>query len=72
MINEEWFRRLRFDDDHHLELGDIRLTIGQQEEILAALMKWKATAEELNDALGLMSRDRNYWHDMATRGGGNG
>jgi hypothetical protein len=36
-INEEWFKKLRFDDNHHLGLGDIRLTIGQQEEILAAL-----------------------------------
>lgn len=27
------FEQLRFDKNHHLGLGDIRLTIGQQEEI---------------------------------------
>lgn len=27
------FEQLRFDKDYHLGLGDIRLTIGQQEEI---------------------------------------
>ena len=27
------FEQLRFDKDHHLGMGDIRLTIGQQEEI---------------------------------------
>lgn len=29
----EYFKQLRFDKNHHLGLGDIRLTIGQQEEI---------------------------------------
>jgi len=29
----EHFRQLRFDKNHHLGLGDIRLTIAQQEEI---------------------------------------
>lgn len=27
------FEQLRFDKDHHLGMGDIRLTIGMQEEI---------------------------------------
>ena len=27
------FEQLRFDKNHHLGLGDIRLTLGQQEEI---------------------------------------
>ena len=31
---EEYFKKLRFDKNHHLGLGDIRLTIGQQEEIV--------------------------------------
>ena len=31
---KEYFEKLRFDKDHHTELGDIRLTIGQQEEII--------------------------------------
>jgi hypothetical protein len=29
----KYFEQLRFDKNHHLGLGDIRLTIGQQEEI---------------------------------------
>ena len=31
---KEYFNKLRHDDKHHLGLGDIRLTIGQQEEII--------------------------------------
>ena len=31
---EEYFKKLRFYNKHHLGLGDIRLTIGQQEEII--------------------------------------
>ena len=45
-----------------------------KEEIIklnSELMKWKATAEELNDALALMSRDRDYWQFIAQKGGGN-
>ena len=63
MINEEWFKKLRFDEYHHLGLGDIRLTIGQQEEILAEITsldflhkldhsladQWRAKNEELNE-----------------------
>ena len=30
MVN---FKKLRFDSAHHLGLGDIRLTLGQQQEI---------------------------------------
>jgi len=30
----EYFEKLRFDDKHHLGLGDIRLTMAQQEEII--------------------------------------
>ena len=29
-----YFEKLRHDNNHHLGLGDIRLTIGQQEEII--------------------------------------
>ena len=37
-VKTEWdlrkfFEQLRFDKNHHLGLGDIRLTISQQEEI---------------------------------------
>lgn len=31
---KEYFSKLRHDPDHHLGLGDIRITIGMQEEIL--------------------------------------
>lgn len=31
---EKYFKKLRFDQNHHLGMGDIRLTIAQQEEIL--------------------------------------
>lgn len=33
----KYFEQLRFDKNHHLGMGDIRLTIGQQEEICALL-----------------------------------
>ena len=37
-VKSDWdlrkcFEQLRFDKNHHLGLGDIKLTIGQQEEI---------------------------------------
>jgi len=31
---ESYFKELRFDNKSHLGLGDIRLTIGQQEDII--------------------------------------
>lgn len=34
---EEFFMQMRLDPDHHLGLGDIRLTIAQQEELVAKL-----------------------------------
>lgn len=33
-----YFRALRFDENHHLGLGDIRMTLGDQEELLEALL----------------------------------
>ena len=36
------FKALRFDENHHLGLGDIRLTIGQQEEIEAEIERLRA------------------------------
>ena len=30
---KKYFKKLRFDKNHHLGLGDIRITIYQQEEI---------------------------------------
>ena len=32
---EEYFRKLRFDENFHLGLGDVRLTIAMQEEVVA-------------------------------------
>ncbi len=36
---EKYFKKLRFDNDHHLGSGDIRLTISQQEEIIELVKK---------------------------------
>jgi len=42
-LRAEWlsnyFRGLRFDPSHHLGCGDIRLTIGQQDEIVEAMKR---------------------------------
>jgi len=46
-----------------------------KEEIIrlnSELMKWKSTAEDLQTEINYLRRDRDYWQDMATRGGGNG
>lgn len=44
-IKSDWdlkrcFRELRFDDKHHLGLGDIRLTVSQQDEICDLVKKF--------------------------------
>lgn len=36
------------------------------------LEKWKSKVEEYRAALALVERDRDFWREMATRGGGNG
>jgi hypothetical protein len=36
---ERYFKNLRFHKDHHLGSGDIRLTIGQQEEIIKDIIE---------------------------------
>lgn len=35
-------------------------------------MKWKSTVEGLEMALQLVERDRDYWREIAMRGGGGG
>lgn len=48
----EYFRELRSNPAHHLGLGDIRLTIGQQEEIAAMTTpppEWRSAAEPPDD-----------------------
>lgn len=42
----ECFKQLRFDKDHHLGLGDIRLTIAQQDEICDLIEKYAGTDTE--------------------------
>ena len=32
----DYFRAMRFDPSHHLGLGDIRLTLGQQDDLVVA------------------------------------
>jgi hypothetical protein len=34
---EQFFLKLRFDKAHHLGLGDVRLSLGQQDELIAVL-----------------------------------
>jgi len=36
---EQYFKKLRFNKKYHLGLGDIRLTMGQQEEIIKRILK---------------------------------
>jgi hypothetical protein len=50
---EEYFRKLRFSKEHHLGLGDIRLTIAQQEELTTL---HKKEVEELRTLLTYASR----------------
>lgn len=46
----QYFRELRFDTRHHLGLGDIRITMAQQEEIVSYVKK-------LEDRLGIEHKD---------------
>lgn len=36
---ERYFEKLRFDETNHLGMGDIRLTIGQQDKIIKNITK---------------------------------
>ena len=42
---DNYFRAMRFDPKHHLGLGDIRLTLGQQTDLLAAAKCARTTHE---------------------------
>lgn len=37
--SERYFEKLRFDETNHLGMGDIRLTIGQQDKIIKNITK---------------------------------
>ncbi len=43
----ERFKELRFDEKHHLGLGDIRLTISEQDEITEELLALRRDIEKL-------------------------
>lgn len=44
-INSDWsiedcFNKMRFDNNYHLGFGDLRITIGTQEEIISLINKF--------------------------------
>jgi hypothetical protein len=39
-ILHDYFRTLRFNPKHHLGLGDIRLTLGQQDQLVVLAEKY--------------------------------
>lgn len=54
----EYFEKLRLDENHHLGLGDIRLTMSQQEEIISKVRaledlieSYRAYTSNINEAL---------------------
>jgi len=46
---EEYFKKLRFDENHHQGLGDIRITRGQQEEIVEMFAQIGIEIERLRE-----------------------
>ena len=48
---KEIFLQLRFDKDHHLGLGDIRITIGQQELIESKFEAIEKQVEKLEERI---------------------
>lgn len=44
---DEFFERLRFDKRFQLDLGDIRLTLGQQDELVRIFNEMKEKIKEL-------------------------
>ena len=70
MIN---FHKLRRDPAHHLGLGDIRITIGQQQEIeqevtdLLAALERIATASEFHAQQGVADHVMRYAHESTFR-----
>lgn len=56
----ECFKQLRFDENHHLESGDIRLTIAQQEEICDLV------ETEHNKSIDRIENRLKKWEDSLT------
>jgi len=58
----KWFRELRYDPKAHLGLGDVRLTMGQQDEISNYIAKLEDLLLGAADFLdGLPSAGAHYW-----------
>ena len=56
---KEYFKALRFSPAHHLGAGDIRITMGQQEEIEAELAAMTKERDELKKDLGFSMDEAN-------------
>ena len=61
-----------FTEAYDKAMNDLTEVMEERIRLRSEVLKWKATAEEMNDALALMSRDRDYWQFIAQKGGGNG
>ena len=66
---KDYFEKLRFDKDHHQGLGDIRLTLAQQEEIIQmvdAELRLSAVMPSLPierfDAEDWLGENKDIWH----------
>ena len=57
------FKQLRFDKDFHLGLGDIRLTVGMQEEIDEHIAELEEQNIQLEFALKLLIDELNELKD---------
>ena len=63
----EYFTKLRHDPNHHLGLGDIRLTVAQQHEIEVMYNKLKVERgkyKEAKDLLHSKSKQMCYEYNM--------
>jgi len=48
---DEIFKKLRFDESHHIGIGDIRLTIAQQHELAVIYNKLKQENAKLKEEI---------------------
>jgi hypothetical protein len=54
----DYFEQLRHDENHHLGLGDIRLTVGMQEDIIEQLSN--ISQERYNKAIEHMKKNHKW------------
>lgn len=59
----EYFHKLRMDEKHHLGLGDIRLTIGQQDEICTIVANFISSSPVLAYSLPLSENCEHWKHE---------